>query len=272
MNQWIRVSKQHPCPVCGHSSWCLVSGDLGAQVVLCMRVQSDKPKQFSSGETGWLHNLDLSRMVFPRTKEFTKKHVDCLNLMTRWYEETKPWMREQLAKSLGVMPWTLDDNGGLGSAFAKEHRAWAFPMWDGTGGIVGIRLRAANGKKWTVKDTHTGIFIPLMNAQRRCLICEGPTDTAAAMSLGYYAVGRPSCSGGAMHLKLLFSRVKVTEAIIVADNDEPGLNGAKGLSDLLLMPSTIICLSCKDIREFIKLGGTKQVLDNLINHSIWDNP
>ena len=75
-----------------------------------------------------------------------------------------------------------------------------------------------------------------------------------------------------MHLKLLFSRVKVTEAIIVADNDEPGLNGAKGLSDLLLMPSTIICLSCKDIREFIKLGGTKQVLDNLINHSIWDNP
>jgi hypothetical protein len=230
-----------------------------------MRVQSQKPKQLMGGETGWVHPLDGTKKIFFAAPEIEKTAIDCMHLWKNWRGITGPLMLDDLAKDLGVEPWSM---AAIGAVYAVEHRAWAFPMWDGFGHMIGIRLRAADGHKWTVKNTHTGIFVPFINPKPTCLICEGPTDTAAALSLGYYAVGRPSCSGGSMHIKDLFQRLGVRHAVIIADNDEPGLNGAKGLADTLMIRCCIIVLPTKDMREFVQRGGTKKMLDCIINQEI----
>jgi 5S rRNA maturation endonuclease (ribonuclease M5) len=58
------------------------------------------------------------------------------------------------------------------------------------------------------------------------LICEGPSDTAALLDLGFSAVGRPSCNGGRKLLVELVQQRKPSSIVIVSDNDSPGQRGA----------------------------------------------
>lgn len=46
----IRVSKKHPCKICGHTDWC----SYNSRIAICMRVQS--PYQSRNG--GWVHPLE----------------------------------------------------------------------------------------------------------------------------------------------------------------------------------------------------------------------
>jgi hypothetical protein len=265
MSEWLRVSKAHPCPVCKKITWCLI----GDKNILCMRAASNRPIALKSGETGWLHSLDAP-IVLPQPQEPRKPEpkVDCRALMARWYDETKPATFTLLGLDLGVEQWTLG-KFGLGCCYAQCHNAWAFPMWDGLGHMVGIRLRSMAGKKWTVTGTHAGIFVPMVNPQPTLVICEGPTDTAAALSMGYYAVGRPSCSGGAPMIKELIARTAVRRAIVIADNDDPGLNGARSLISNLQVPACIITLPGKDLRRFYCDGGDHETINALARSSVW---
>ena len=79
---------------------------------------------------------------------------------------------------------------------------------------------------------------------RELVIVEGPSDTAAAMSLfhhstptpstyTYLPVGRSSCQTGAAHLRALIRRVRPLIVTIVADNDVPGIKGAELLAQQL---------------------------------------
>ena len=51
MSEWIRVTRQEPCPVCRKPDWCGVSAD-GVWCV-CMRAESGH----ASRNGGWLHRL-----------------------------------------------------------------------------------------------------------------------------------------------------------------------------------------------------------------------
>ena len=58
------------------------------------------------------------------------------------------------------------------------------------------------------------------------LICEGPTDTAALLDMGFAnVVGRPSCTGGIKLLVELVCQRRSEEVVVVADGDEPGQGG-----------------------------------------------
>lgn len=188
----------------------------------------------------------------------------------------KEWIIE-LAATLGVKEIPLRM---LKPVYAQEHRAWAFVMRDGYNNMIGIRLRSINGDKWAVPGSHAGIFLPQCEITRTVLICEGPTDTAAGLSLGYFSIGRPSCSGGVPHICNAVKRLGITRAVIVADNDpdrevkgktipSPGLNGAAMLAKYLPIPSATLVLPTKDIREFVKMGGTSELLDCMINSLVW---
>lgn len=65
---------------------------------------------------------------------------------------------------------------------------------------------------------------PLCKSNLPAIVVEGYTDTAAAMDLGFVAVGRPSAEGG---IGLLSDLLRGQETIIVGDNDE-GV-GEKGM-------------------------------------------
>ena len=90
----------------------------------------------------------------------------------------------------------------LGVGWSAKHRAWAFPMSNAAGDVLGIRLRLPGGKKLSVKGGKEGLVhsrrgpLRLPSGRLLLLIAEGPTDTAALLDLGFSAVGRPSCTGG----------------------------------------------------------------------------
>jgi 5S rRNA maturation endonuclease (ribonuclease M5) len=162
----------------------------------------------------------------------------------------------------------------LGIAWSNEGNAWAFPMYDGDDRVIGIRLRSESGKKWAVTGSRAGIFVPLEFAtRRRIVICEGPTDTAAAMSLALAAIGRPSCSGGDEYIRRYCERAECDEVVIFADRDNVGRVGAEKLARELRIRTKIIAPhGKKDVREWVKSGATPSMARTLIDAANWWKP
>jgi hypothetical protein len=100
-------------------------------------------------------------------------------------------------------------------------------------------------------------------------LCEGPTDTAAALSIGLYAIGRPSCSGGGPDILLAIKRLNIRRLIFVADNDDPGLRGADTLSSMVDIPHCLFTLPCKDMRTAVNKGMDAEVLEAMTKNLRW---
>lgn len=267
---WSPVTRQRPCPVCGKPDWC----QFGELVVKCMRVESDRP--CASG--GWYHrdiikSTQLTPRHHPPTQE-RKVELDAAKFIRIWGEQTGLFQIASLAESLGVLTESLV---ALRTCWARFYEAWAFPMRDGYGEVVGIRLRALTGRKWAVPGSRQGVFIPQdVQASRRVFICEGPTDTAAALSLGLYAIGRPSCNTADDIVCATVKRLGCRDAVIVADNDttvvqgretSPGVIGARKLQKALRIPSAIWTppSTLKDIRACLQAGVTAAAIESTIH-------
>lgn len=256
---WRRVTKEFPCLVCKKPDWCTI----GDRAICCMRVVSDR--LVANG--GYLHPLDAKEVRLPPVQK-EQPSINTTALMRAWSDNTTSSQVVGLARSLCVEPLALVE---LGVAWAADYNAWAFPMRDGYGEPCGIRLRN-DTRKWAVTGSRQGIFLPHTRPQFTAFVCEGPTDTAAALSLGVFAVGRPSCSGAETHVVTAFKRLEIDRVVILSDNDSPGLTGARHLSDILPVPSCIMVPPCKDIREFLRLGGTSSVLESMTNSLVWTVP
>lgn len=268
MNNWMRVNKSNPCPQCGKDSWCCVTDDGGA--ILCMRVQSCRQKILKSGEVGWIHKTGQAsdkKAYVPRKKEEVPL-LDCDCLMKMWAHKTDPLWVDALSNQLGVTPQSLRD---LKVAWSGENQAWAFPMRNGYGSVVGIRLRSEDGSKFAVKGSKQGLFLPYSKPHKTAYIVEGPTDCAAGLSMGLYAIGRPSCGGGVLDLKDGLPRLGVGRLVVIADNDGPGLAGAEALVKIIPMPCCLLTLPTKDIRGFVQSGGTSALLESMVNGTRWQN-
>jgi hypothetical protein len=233
-----------------------------------MRVESDKPTK----QGGFLHKLGEplplppppSRKRKAPPPDFTKLWVDAL-------EDTRPEWLVDHAEELGVAAAALV---ALGAAWYAPAKAWAFPMWQGDV-CCGIRLRATDGRKWAVDGSKAGIFVADVEGDT-LMVCEGPTDTAAALTLGYAAVGRPSCLGQEDLVKAYARAFR--NIVIMADNDAPkadgrlpGQEGAERLAKALGRPCRMVKPMQKDIRAWLRAGATKTVVDCIIKNSPWRN-
>ena len=258
-----RVSRAHLCPICKHGDWCRVFADGWAE---CMRVQSDKPAK--SG--GWMHRLCLLP-TFPEPQRASRSRltptINATRMMREWFAATTPVELDDFAASLGVTTASLT---AVGAAWAAPHSAWAFPMCDGYGNVVGIRLRNERGK-FAVRGSRQGIFLANVPAQKTLFICEGPTDTAAAIELGLFAVGRPNCCCGGPEIKVYARRHECSRVVIISDNDKPGLDGARKVGSELKLPFAIYVPPAKDVREFVRLGGTRAMIENTLKGTLWRN-
>src|SRR5439155_4372061 len=98
------------------------------------------------------------------------------------------------------------------------------------------RLRRPDGAKFAVRGSKDGLFLPATDSNDESgalLICEGPTDTAALLDMGYSnVIGRPSCTGG---IKLLVAivRQRFRDVVVISDGDTPGRIGAHNLASVL---------------------------------------
>ena len=262
MKGWVRVTRKDPCRVCKKDDWCTWHEKIGA---CCMRVQSSKPMR----NGGWLHPHDGEVKYRPLPPKAPPQPViDAEEIMEGWRATTAERHLQEFARDLGV---SYDSLLLLGAAWSHRHQAWAFPMSDGFGKCIGIRLRDHTGKKWAVPGSRNGIFMPRTRADREVLVTEGPTDTAAALTMGFYALGRPSCSGALDMIKQACRTLSIQRLIIVSDNDGPGYAGAQRLANEVPIPACVISTPAKDIRQFVQLGGNRLTLNCILQNTVWRN-
>lgn len=235
------------CPKCGRGDWCLMRND--GKTCICSRMESGKPM----GSSGWLHYLpagEAQPVKCPsEPKEYlTPEEVERFLLANEVTERAGNLVDLQ-ARKLGL-------NGGdlyhLQVHYHSDHAALLFPMFDSANRPIGARFRRSDGRKWSFKGGREGIFRPRLLVRNQPLwICEGPTDAAALHHLGFLnVIGRPSCMSGGAIIQELLDPCKTQPVIIIADPDEPGINGGTRLANQLPNP-TIVLAGPADLRDFI---------------------
>ncbi len=277
LNDYVRVDRRSPCKICGKPDWCLHSRDDPADPsrVICTRVESEK----RCGEAGWLHVL---RHTGAPRRDWTRTHsisVPDVEYVTRWHEiatvqVSEQWVAE-LGRTLGLSTSSLARLGvgvlhprHLGELHLRGNElVWTFPMRDARERVIGLRVRPSHGKKFALRGSKNGLFIPsgLERGLERLYIAEGESDAAALLDLGVHAVGRAGCTQGAKLLGQLVSRLQPRQVVIVADADDAGRDGAGRLAreqcvlvrDLrVIEPPTGI----KDARQWKHAGLTFEAL------------
>lgn len=162
-----------------------------------MRAKSGK--ELESG--GWIHEtgavIALADRVQLPVKVEQRPVID-------WTAEAKKYQcsrhaehyRHELAQTLGVSVAALESLW-VGWGYDREPW-WSFPERSPRGGIVGIVRRYKDGRKKMIQHGTHGLYYSAMWATTRgpVYIPEGGSDTAALITIGLPAIGRPSCRGG----------------------------------------------------------------------------
>lgn len=93
------------------------------------------------------------------------------------------------------------------------------------------------------------------------LICEGPTDTAAALSLGFDAIGLPQAHASEMFYALL-RRLRPREIVVLLDADEVGQRAAQEICRRFKRAKNVV-LPTKDLRELMSAALLRSLIDNV---------
>lgn len=260
--EWVRVNKEFPCPICGKTDWCCVTPD--GKLCNCMRIESDK--LLKNG--GWLHKLDgdtKPKCYLPKAKAKVAN--------VNFYKLAKDYFcglatANPLAEKLGI-----SENSLQRLRLGYDTKNYVFPMWDGHRELIGMRLRTPDGNKFSVTGSKNGLFWPVdvfEDSKNLLFICEGPTDCAALLDMGFDAIGRPSCSGGTEFIKTLLEGHD-RQVVIMSDKDTPktapdgrkfcpGQEGAYRLGAVIksLCRSVRVIKPCvgKDVRQWYNKGAT----------------
>ena len=246
-----RVTRENPCAICGRPDWCGCSDD--GCVAVCMREQSSRPTK----NGGWLHRLKDDTTRHTRTARVVVRGAgpNMSKLAAEYSARATDTMVADFARGLGV---SVEALRRLGVGWTGN--AWSFPMRREVGGpVFGIRLRCTDGKKLSVRGGKEGLFIPSdLPVDRGLIVCEGPTDCATLLTLGFAAIGRPSCSGA---VRLLTDFCRGRDVCVFADDDKQGRVGAAmlALALHLVCPSVRVCTppgGIGDARAWVQSGAT----------------
>lgn len=246
----LRVRRDWPCPICGRGDWCLRAEDDSA--CICARVASSLPRS----SAGWLHVLaDGPR---PEWREVRRKPE---RPVVDWRAHCNAYRRSLTVESLwrlsSMLEVSMESLRFLRVGWCESRYCWTFPMREPNGNPCGVRCRSLTGAKYADLHSREGLFfLPALLTSDYLLICEGPSDTAAMMDLGYVSViGRASCRGNVEQIENLCRRLNPRSIVIVPDSDEPGVSGATALlakinqyhrTEMLRLP-----IGIKDVRECI---------------------
>ncbi len=139
--------------------------------------------------------------------------------------------------------------------------AFVFPERDGSGRIIGLSMRAVDGRKGSpssVVGARRGLTIPstLKDRPDPVLLVEGASDVAACETLGLAAVGRPSNAAGADQLAAL---LRGRSVLVLGEHDAkeggawPGRDGAERVAVRLATEW------CKTVLWALPPGGAKDI-------------
>jgi len=260
MMPWRPVTRDNPCPACGKGDRCNLSDD---GRVYCWR-SSTAPDGYrivpTNGGGALFRPVSAGRPArgsgtnpIRRSEATTPSAADFAVLADRFDKAISPEQVASLALKLGVTVeslraircgWATRDElrtmraSGAGWNEDYPDGAFVFAERDGGGRIVGLSLRAEDGRKGAPRGGKRGLVVPqtLKNHRGAVLIVEGASDVAAMLTLGLMAVGRPSNAGGAEHLATMLKR---REALVLGEHDMketgawPGRDGADNVAQRL---------------------------------------
>lgn len=266
----LRVSRAHPCPICGKPDWCTYTED--GRLAFCMRVESDR----TAGNGAYIHVLRADTPALPRRPiSLPRRYADGptaalrVNLGALCEREQDDgvdafMLDPALFEMFGIDAW--DAAKACGAYWSRSQEALAVPMRDASGAVVGVRYRdLTTGRKWSALGGQDGLFLPdnLKPEEGEIWCAEGLTDTIALNALSIPTVGRSSCNTGAALLAALCSRLHIAKLTIVADADgnkqakdrlfQPGLDGAKHLAERIGVRYRIVFppRRTKDVRGYL---------------------
>ncbi|MBN8602940.1 MAG: hypothetical protein J0M26_18025 [Planctomycetes bacterium] len=201
-----------------------------------------------------------SRCNPPKTLSATPVNPDLKMEYAYLYKQRDKKCLDAFAKSLGVTVASLRLLGAVGS----QHSSLITPEYNGCGEICGLQERQLDDTKLARKGSRRGLYLPSgWNSEEKhgnkvLYICEGASDTAAALSHGFRAIGRPSSNGGKVDLAILLKDFPF-EIAVVADNDPDrcGTKGAYEVAQFLaqeLKKEIPVCKpkgNAKDVRAYV---------------------
>ena len=157
------------------------------------------------------------------------------------------------------------------------------PMRDEHGRTIGVRLRTPDGRKLAVRGSRQGLFHPpklgsvdtskriAADADDPLCICEGPTDTGAAIACGLDAIGLPSAGCGLEMCLHAAARIGPRRVVVVSDADDVGRRSAATLATLLraVCPNVRTVAppegsGIKDLRSWVIARGVDEVRAELV--------
>lgn len=126
--------------------------------------------------------------------------------------------RWQLAEQLGV---SIDSLERLGVGVSPDGSFTSWPERNARGRTIGIVRRYPDGTKKHMPGGHAGLYIARdwHSAAGPILLPEGGSDTAALLTMGLSAVGRPSCTGGVAMLTELLKHHLERAVVVLGEND-----------------------------------------------------
>jgi len=141
--------------------------------------------------------------------------------------------------------------------------AYTFPMRSPDNRIVGMRKRVYDyaSQKHSAIVSQLGLFIPKdVTPTNLGLICEGETDTAAGLTLGFESIGIPGAGNCLRQVVEYVGLSPMACPCILADADKAGQDSATALADALTAAGIPCCILTppephKDLRDWLKDGG-----------------
>lgn len=255
---YVRVQPGLPCPTCGKESWCLIhrSGKFG----LCQRDRTGHPYG-PHGRAG--HRFDFATTVDvttfarrepgPPPEEVILAHLAAVRVVRSAHLIRLAW-------KLGVSVMSLER---LTVGWEPTLGVYTFPMRSEQGHVVGLQYRAWSGDKWSLKGSHLGLFLPddWRTFTKVLFVVEGASDTAALLTAGFPAIGRPSCYTGVGEVLEIVKQLDPALVCLIGDSDPVGQDGAVTLAkEIGDVATVVIPFRHKDARQFIMSGVSPRSL------------
>lgn len=263
---WLRVSREFPCVVCNRPDWCTFSAN--GVWACCMREHRGAIRRMKND--GYLfrrNDAPAPAYVKPEPKPIAPPMDFEQESRVAEMEYAKEGGESDIDREIGLPRWSL-----RAMRCGRYSGVLGFPMEDPRGKTIGVRLRLENGRKFCIRGSRNGLFVPhvIMPQHDFLFVCEGGTDCAALTSLELTAIGRFSNVGGREMLIEYLKGIR-REIVIFKDRDEKEQaregtkRGADELAAALIAIGENVRMIApprgyKDAREWIRNGATAEAI------------
>lgn len=259
---WIRVTRQRLCVICGKPDWCMVAADGSAAI--CQRIESGK----RAGQAGWLHRLTEDRPAIrlpPKRRSKPKLQRNWQSLAAKFHAAMTDDGWRVLAADLGLSIETLR---AMQVGWDGSRSRYTFPMRNAAGDVVGTRTRERSGKRSVSGSDGNGLFfIPSMLTADYLVVCEGPTDMAALVDAGFgSSIGKPSCKLGDSYVMEVIRQLRPAAVLLIPDSDAAGLQGFSILANEILQSGVMPFERIDSLTPPEPLNDVRQWLQKNRNH------